>query len=151
MLFRSSSGLSEDEIQRMVKDAEAHAEEDKKALELVTARNQCDAMVHSVRKMLKDHGEQLTPDEKSKIEAALKDAEETLKSDDKDKIEAKAKSLGEASQKLAEKMYAAEQAKQQGAAGAGAGPGAGEAKADAGKKDDGNVVDAEFTEVKDKK
>ncbi len=149
--IQASSGLSEDEIQRMVKDAEAHAEEDKKALELVTARNQCDAMVHSVRKMLKDHGEQLTPDEKSKIEAALKDAEETLKSDDKDKIEAKAKSLGEASQKLAEKMYAAEQAKQQGAAGAGAGPGAGEAKADAGKKDDGNVVDAEFTEVKDKK
>jgi molecular chaperone DnaK len=149
--IQASSGLSEDEIQRMVKDAEAHAEEDKKALELVTARNQCDAMVHSVRKMLKDHGEQLTPDEKSKIEAALKDAEETLKSDDKDKIEAKEKSLGEASQKLAEKMYAAEQAKQQGAAGAGAGPGAGEAKADAGKKDDGNVVDAEFTEVKDKK
>ena len=149
--IQASSGLSEDEIQRMVKDAEAHAEEDKKALELVTARNQCDAMVHSVRKMLKDHGEQLTPDEKSKIEAALKDAEETLKSDDKDKIEDKEKSLGEASQKLAEKMYAAEQAKQQGAAGAGAGPGAGEAKADAGKKDDGNVVDAEFTEVKDKK
>ena len=157
--IQASSGLSEEEIQRMVKDAEAHAEEDKKALELVTARNQCDAMVHSVRKMQKDHGEQLTPDEKSKIDAALKDAEEALKADDKDQIEAKAKSLAEASQKLAEKMYAAEQAKQQGAgtagAGAGAGPGAapgaGDAKTDAGKKDDGNVVDAEFTEVKDKK
>jgi molecular chaperone DnaK len=148
--IQASSGLSEEEIQRMVKDAEANAEEDKKALELVTARNQCDAMVHSVKKMLKDHGEQLTADEKSKIEAALKDAEESLKSEDKDTIEAKSKTLAEASQKLAEKMYAAEQAKQ-GDGGAAGGAGAGDAKAESAKKDDGNVVDAEYTEVKDKK
>jgi molecular chaperone DnaK len=154
--IQASSGLSEDEIQRMVKDAEAHAEEDKKAMELVNARNQCDALVHSVKKMLKDHGEQLSADEKGKIEAALKEAEESLKTDNKDAIEAKSKALAEASHKLAEKMYAAEQAKQQatGAApGGDAGGGnAGGNRADAGaKKDDGNVVDAEYTEVKDKK
>jgi molecular chaperone DnaK len=134
-----------------VKDAEAHAEEDKKALELVTARNQCDALVHSVKKMLKDHGEQLSADEKGKIEAALKDAEEALKSEDKDAIEAKSKALAESSHKLAEKMYAQEQEKQQAAAGGAGGAPGGEAKAEAGKKDDGNVVDAEYTEVKDKK
>ena len=152
--IQASSGLSEEEIQRMVKDAEAHAEEDKKALELVNAHNQCDALIHPVQKMMKDHGEQLSVDEKSAIETALKDAAEALKTADKDNIEAKSKTLTEASQKLAEKMYAQEQAKQQasaGAAGPGAGAAAGDAKAEAGKKDDGNVVDAEFTEVKDKK
>ena len=149
--IQASSGLSEEEIQRMVKDAEAHAEDDKKALELVTARNQCDSLVHSVKKMLKDHGEQLTADEKTKIEGALKDAEEALKTDDKDTIEAKSKTLAEASHKLAEKMYAAEQAKQQPAGGAEAGAGGGDAKAESAKKDDSNVVDAEYTEVKDKK
>ncbi len=152
--IQASSGLSEEEIQRMVKDAEAHAEDDKKALELVSARNQCDSLVHSVKKMLKDHGEQLTPDEKTKIEGALKDAEEALKTEDKDAIEAKSAALGEASQKLAEKMYAQEQAKQHaeaGAAGAAGAAGSGDAKAEAGKKDDSNVVDAEYTEVKDKK
>ena len=152
--IQASSGLSEEEIQRMVKDAEAHAEEDKKAMELITARNQCDALVHSVKKSLKDHGEHLTPEEKTKTEAALKEAEEALKSDDKDAIEAKSQALGEASHKLAEKMYAQEQAKQQ-AAGGGAGGGSGgggDGKTDAGaKKDDSNVVDAEYTEVKDKK
>ncbi len=142
--IQASSGLSEEEIQRMVKDAEAHAEEDKKAMELVTARNQCDALVHSVQKMLKDHGEQLSADEKSKIEAALKDAEEALKSEDKDTIEAKTKALGEASHKLAEKMYA-EQAQPDSC-------GTGPCGADAGKKAaDDNVVDAEFEEVKTEK
>ena len=157
--IQASSGLSEEEIQRMVKDAEAHAEEDKKALELVSVRNQCDAMVHSVKKMQKDHGEQLAPDEKTKLETALKEAEEALKSDDKDTIETKSKALAEASNKLAEKAYAQEQAKQQAASGAagsagaagGGAPGGAETKAEAGKKDDSNVVDAEFTEVKDKK
>ncbi len=153
--IQASSGLSEEEIQRMVKDAEAHAEEDKKVLELVSARNQCDALVHSVKKMFKDHSEQLAADEKSKIESALKDAEEALKSDDKDSIEAKSKTLAEASQKLAEKMYAQEQAKQQAEAAAsgaaGGATGGGDAKAEAAKKDDSNVVDAEYTEVKDKK
>jgi molecular chaperone DnaK len=135
----------------MVKDAEAHAEEDKKALELVGARNQCDQLVHSVKKMLKDHGEQLTADEKAKIETALKDAEESLKSEDKDTIEAKSKILAEASHKLAEKMYAQEQAKQQAAGGGDGAAAGGDTKAESAKKDDSNVVDAEYTEVKDKK
>ena len=110
--IQASSGLSDDEVQRMVKDAEAHAEEDHKAVELVTARNQCDAMIHSVRKTLKEHGDKLDGDEKSKIEAALKDAEEALKSDSKDAIEAKTQVLAEASHKLAEKMYSQEQSQQ---------------------------------------
>jgi molecular chaperone DnaK len=145
--IQANSGLNESEIQRMVKDAEAHAEEDKKALELITARNQCDALVHSVKKSLTEHGDKLAADEKSKIETALKEAEEALKTDDKAKIDEKSQALATASHKLAEQMYAKEQAAQQA-------PGGGEAKADAGadaKKDDGNVVDAEFEEVKDKK
>ena len=110
--IQASSGLSEEEVQRMVKDAEAHAEEDHKAMELVTARNQCDAMIHSVQKTLKEHGDKLDGDEKAKIEAALKDAEEALKSGDKDTIEAKTQALAEASHKLAEKMYSQEQPQQ---------------------------------------
>jgi molecular chaperone DnaK len=142
--IQASSGLTEDEIQRMVKDAEVHADEDKKAHELVNARNQCEALVHSVRKSLKEYGDKLDAGEKDKIESALKEAEDVLKSDDKAKIEARSQALAQAAQKLGEKMYAETQAQQQaGTAGAG-----GEAGA---KKDDGNVVDAEFTEVKDKK
>ena len=140
--IKASSGLSEEEIQRMVADAEAHADEDKKAMELVTARNQLDALIHSTNKSMKEYGEQLSADEKSAIEAAVKDAEEVVKGDDKDAIEAKTEALATAAQKLGEKMYAAEQAKAQATQG-GAQP---EAKAD-----EGDVVDAEFTEVKDKK
>ena len=125
----------------MVKDAEAHAEDDKKAIELITARNQCDALVHSVKKSLAEHGDKISDDEKAKIEAALKEAEEALKSDNKEAIDAKSQALATASHKLAEQMYAKEPA-----------AGGGEPKADAGaKKDDGNVVDAEYEEVKDKK
>ncbi|HZN23038.1 MAG TPA: molecular chaperone DnaK [Burkholderiales bacterium] len=152
--IQASSGLSEEEIQRMVKDAEAHAEEDKKTRELVEARNQCDHMVHSVRKSLKDHGDKVSADEKSKIEAALKDAEEAMKSDDKAKIEAATQKLAESAHKLAEQMYAQEQATQgQGQAGAGqsAGAGAGAGAQASQQQDDGNVVDAEYEEVKDKK
>ena len=141
--IKASSGLSEAEIERMVQDAEAHADEDKKAMELVTARNHLDALIHSTNKSLKEYGEQLTADEKSAIEAAVKEAEEVVKSDDKEAIEAKAEALATAAQKLGEKMYAAEQAKSQGEA---AGASAAEAK-----QDEGDVVDAEFTEVKDKK
>jgi len=141
--IKASSGLSEAEIERMVQDAEAHADEDKKAMELVTARNHLDALIHSTNKSLKEYGEQLTADEKSAIEAAVKEAEEVVKSDDKEAIEAKAEALATAAQKLGEKMYAAEQAKSQGEA---AGASATEAK-----QDEGDVVDAEFTEVKDKK
>jgi molecular chaperone DnaK len=142
--IQASSGLNEAEIQRMVKDAEAHAAEDKKQLEVVTARNQLDALVHTVRKSLKEYGDKVGADEKSKIEAAIKDAEEVLKSDDKDVIDTKAQALAQASQKLGEKMYADAQQQQ---AGSQAGDEARESK----KADDANVVDAEFTEVKDKK
>jgi molecular chaperone DnaK len=141
--IKASSGLNEAEIQRMVKDAEAHAADDKKQLEIVTARNQLDSLVHSVRKSLKEYGDKLGPDEKSKIEAALKDAEGAMKSDDKAMIDAKTEALAQAAQKLGEKMYADAQ-KAQGA------PAGDEAKASS-KPDEGNVVDAEFTEVKDKK
>jgi molecular chaperone DnaK len=150
--IKASSGLNEDEIQRMVKDAEAHAAEDKKQLELVTARNQLDAMIHSVKKSLGEYGDKLGGDEKSKIEAAIKDAEEALKADDKDRIEAKTKALSEAAQKLGEKMYAeAQAASQQAGAQPGGDAGAEGARSKAAQEDDSNVVDAEFTEVKDKK
>jgi len=142
--IQASSGLTEAEIQRMVKDAEAHAEEDRKTLELVNARNQAEALVHSVRKSLKDYGDKLDAGEKEKIEAAIKDAEGVLKSEDKADIDAKAQALAQAAQKLGEKMYAEQQAKAQ------------ESQAQAQQqgepaKKDENVVDAEFTEVKDKK
>jgi molecular chaperone DnaK len=127
----------------MVKDAEANAAEDRKQMEVVTARNQLDSLVHSVRKSLKDYGDKLGADEKSKIEAALKDAEEAMKSDDKARIDAKAQALAQAAQKLGEKMYAEAQQKQ--GATAGEEPGKGK------PADEGNVVDAEFTEVKDRK
>jgi molecular chaperone DnaK len=140
--IKASSGLSEAEIESMVRDAEAHAEDDKKAIELVSARNQLDALIHSTNKSLKEYGDQLTEEEKAAIEAAVKEAEEVVKSDDKDAIEAKSEALATAAQKLGEKMYAAEQAKSQ-EAGASADTEA--------KKDEGDVVDAEFTEVKDKK
>ncbi len=143
--IQASSGLNEAEIQRMVKDAEAHAEEDRKALELVNARNQCEALVHSVRKSLGDYGDKLDAGEKEKIEAAIKDAEAVLKSDNKSDIEAKSQALAQAAQKLGEKMYAEQQQQQQAQQAASA-----EEKAEPGKKDE-NVVDAEFTEVKDKK
>jgi molecular chaperone DnaK len=112
-------------------------------MEVVTARNQLDSLVHSVRKSLKDYGDKLGADEKSKIEGALKDAEEALKSDDKKRIDDKAQVLAQAAQKLGEKVYAESQQKQ-------GAPGEAEAKASK-PADDGNVVDAEFTEVKDRK
>jgi len=145
--IKANSGLSEAEIQAMVKDAEAHAEEDKQVHELVDARNQCDAMVHTVKKALAEHGDKVSAEEKAKIETAVKEAEEAIKEGkDKAAIQAKTETLMTASQKLGEAVYAQQKAAE-GAAAAGAtgGPG-GEAK-----KDDGDVVDAEFTEVKDKK
>ena len=145
--IKANSGLNEAEIQAMVKDAEVHAEEDKKTRELVDARNQCDAMVHSVKKALSEHGDKVGAEEKTKIEAAIKDAEEALKAGtDKADIEAKTQVLMEASQKLGEAVYAQQQAAEGAAAGA-----SGETPAGEAKKDQGDVVDAEFTEVKDKK
>jgi molecular chaperone DnaK len=144
--IQASSGLTEAEIQRMVKDAETHAEEDRKTLELVNARNQAEALVHSVKKSLKDYGDKLDGGEKEKIEAAIKDAEGVLKSEDKAEIDAKAQALAQAAQTLGQKMYADQQAKaQQQEQG-----GDQQAQSEPAKKDE-NVVDAEFTEVKDKK
>ncbi len=145
--IQASSGLSDDEIERMVKDAEAHAEEDHKALELVSSRNQCDAMIHSVKKSLKEHGDQLDDAEKAKIEAALKDAEEVLKTDKKEDIDAKTQALTEAAHKLAEKMYQQKDQTDQSSAQPGAGASAGQGE----KPVEGEVVDAEFEEVKNKK
>ncbi|MFC7419959.1 molecular chaperone DnaK [Iodobacter arcticus] len=144
--IQASSGLSEAEIEAMVRDAEMNAEEDKKLSELVAARNQADGMVHSVKKSLAEFGEKIGADEKAKIEAAMAEVELVLKdhSDDKEKIEAATATLTEASHKLAEQMYA------QQPEGAAAGAAAGAASDADAKKDDGNVVDAEFTEVKDK-
>jgi len=144
--IKANSGLSEEEIQKMVKDAEVHAAEDKKVIELVTSRNQLDGLVHSVKKSLGEYGDKIEADEKAKIEAALKEAEEVLKGDDKEKIDAKAQELGQAAQKLGEKMYADAQAAQAAAGAPGEAGGGKQAP-----KDEGDVVDAEFTEVKDKK
>jgi len=140
--IQASSGLNEAEIEKMVKDAEAHAEEDKKALELVNTRNQCEALVHSVKKSLAEYGEKLEAGEKEKIETAIKEAEAVQKSEDKAAIDVKSQALAQAAQKLGEKMYADAQAANEKAA-----PGA---KSEA-KADEGEVVDAEYTEVKDGK
>ena len=140
--IKANSGLSEAEIQQMVKDAELNAAEDHKKIELIQARNQADAMVHSVRKSLTEHGDKLEADEKEKVEAAIKEAEEAIKGDDKAAIDAKTEALMTASQKLGEKMYADAQAA---AGAAGAAPGGSESSAAAA---DDNVVDAEVKEVK---
>ena len=142
--IKANSGLNEAEIEKMVKDAEANAAEDHRKFELVTARNQADAMVHTVRKSLAELGDKLDAGEKEKIEAALKDAEEAIKGDDKAAIEARTEALMTASQKLGEKAYAEAQSAQ---AAAGEAPAGGQA-AGAGKAADDNVVDAEFKEVK---
>ncbi|MCE7913690.1 MAG: molecular chaperone DnaK [Nitrosomonas sp. PRO4] len=144
--IQASSGLSDDEIERMVKDAEAHAEEDHKALELVSSRNQCDAMIHSVKKSLKEYGDQLDDAEKAKIETALKEAEDVLKTDKKEDIDAKTQALTEASHKLAEKMYQQKEQTDQSTQ-----PGAEAAAGKSEKPVEGEVVDAEFEEVKNKK
>ena len=142
--IQASSGLSESEIEQMVRDAEAHAEEDKKAAELVQARNQADGMIHTTKKSLADYGDKIDAVEKEKIEAAIKAVEEAIQGDDKEKIEATTQELMTASQKIGEMMYADQAAAQQGAAG-----GAEQAEAGEPAKDD--VIDAEYSEVKDKK
>src|SRR5690606_29030594 len=134
--IKANSGLSEDEIERMVKDAEANAEEDHRMAELALARNHADKLVQSSRKSLEEYGDKLEASEKEAIEAAIKELEDTLKDGDKAAIDAKVEALATASQKLGEKMYADAQAQ---AAQAGA--------ADAQPVDE-NVVDADFKEVK---
>jgi molecular chaperone DnaK len=157
IVIRASSGLSEDEIKRMVKDAEAHAAEDRQFRELVETRNRADAMIHSVEKALKDLGDKVTADERAKAEAAMNDLKSALGSDDKEVIEKKTGALGQASAAIAQRAYAAGQpgagAPPGGGAGA-AGPGAdapsGAAGGGAQGKSEENVVDAEFEEVRDK-
>ncbi|MGZ8216429.1 molecular chaperone DnaK [Methylomagnum sp.] len=138
----ASSGLSEDEIKRMVQDAELHAEEDKKLHDLVQARNHADAMIHAANKTLQDVGDKASADEKSAIEAAVSELKEAIKGDDKDAIDSKVQHLTEVSGKLAERLYA-----QSGEA-PGAAPGGESASAGGGKSAD-DVVDAEFEEVKE--
>ncbi len=150
--IKASSGLSEEEIKNMVDDAESHAEEDRKFQEMVTVRNQADQLVHAAEKSLKEMGDKVEADEKSRIEAAVSELKEALKSDDKTAIEDKSKALAEASATLAERAYkeAAEAAQAAEAAETAQTDGAGDSAAtDGGDKD--NVVDAEFEEVDDKK
>jgi len=141
--IKANSGLSEEEIQQMVKDAELNAVEDKKKLEIVQSRNQADAAVHSVKKSLTEHGDKLDAGEKEKIEAAVKEVEDALKGEDKAEIDAKTETLMTVSQKLGEKVYADMQTQQ--AAAAGGAPGAANENT---KPADDNVVDAEVKEVK---
>ncbi|MBU3724180.1 MAG: molecular chaperone DnaK [Burkholderiaceae bacterium] len=138
--IKANSGLTDEEIQKMVKDAEANAEEDKKRVAMVQARNAGEAMVHSVKKSLEEHGDKISADEKAKIEEAIKEAEAALKTEDQAQIEAKTEALMKASQTLGEKVYAEAQAAGAAAASGGA-SGAGASKAD-------DVVDADFKEVK---
>jgi molecular chaperone DnaK len=139
----ASGGLSEDEIEQMVQDAEANAEADKKFEEMITVRNSCDGMIHAARKTLEEAGEHSTVDEREAIEAAIAEAEEAMKGDDKEAIEAATTKITEATGPVAQKMYAAQEAE-----GAAEGAGA-EAGASAESADDGDVVDAEFEEVKE--
>jgi molecular chaperone DnaK len=139
IVIKSSSGLSEEEINKMVKDAEAHAAEDKKFQEIVGVRNQADAMIHSVEKAMKDAGDKLESTEKSNIQAAIDDLKEVMKTNDKEAIENKVKTLTEASHKLAEKMYAQPQA------------GAEHTANETSNSSANDAVDAEYEEVKDNK
>jgi len=138
--IKASSGLSDEEIDQMVKDAEAHAEEDRKFHELIDVRNQADGLIHATNKSLKDLGDKVEAGEKQEIEAAIAALQEVMKGDDKAAIEAKTAELGEKSGKLAERVYKEQAAGDTGSA---------EAKADSGATADSDVVDAEFEEVKD--
>jgi len=144
IVVKANSGLTDDEIKKMIKDAEAHADEDRKFNELITARNQGDQMIHGVEKSLKDLASEVQDDEKTAIETAIAELREALKGSDKDAITAKTEALAAASGKLAERAYAK-------AGAAGGAPGAESGAGAAPGGGDGDVVDAEFTEVKDKK
>ena len=143
IVIKASGGLSDDEVEKMVKDAEAHAEEDKKFHDLVGARNQADALIHATEKSVKEAGDDVTADEKTAIEKAITDLKEVVKGNDKDEIEKRTKALTDASSKMAERLYA-KKAQAEGAAGAQSGAEAGKEQA---KPED--AVDAEFEEVKE--
>ena len=145
IVIKASSGLNDEEVERMVKDAEAHAEEDRKFHEMVSVRNQADGMIHATRKSMAELGDKLEASEKSGIEEAITELEKVMDSDDKDEIEAKTRALAEASGKMAERLYAEKAAEGATETGTGA---EGNGKSSAGGED---VVDAEFEEVKDDK
>jgi molecular chaperone DnaK len=145
IVIKASSGLSDDEIEKMVKDAEAHADEDKKLRELVDARNKADNMIHASEKSIKELGDQVDAGEKSKVEAAIAELKEAIKGDDRAAIEARTTALTEAAGKIAEQAYA-KKAEATGTHGAEGGD-AGTTKDSQGEE----VVDAEFEEVKDDK
>ena len=147
IVIKASSGLSEDEIQNMVKDAEAHAEEDRKFHELINARNQADNLIHATQKSLKELGDKVEAGEKTELESAIEALQKVLDSDDKAEIDARTQKLAELSGKIAERAY------QQASAGQEQGqPAGGEAQAkSSAKPDEGNVVDADFEEVKEDK
>jgi molecular chaperone DnaK len=150
IVIKASSGLNEDEIKRMVRDAEAHAEEDKRFRELVDSRNKADGLIHAVEKSLQSLGDKVDGAERAKVESAVSDLRTALKGEDKAAIDKKAEQLAQASASIAQRAYQAEQGTQPGGpeAAGGAGP-SGQAGGSAGgaKRDD--VVDAEFEEVKD--
>ena len=148
--IKANSGLTEDEIQKMVQDAEANAEEDKRLREMAEAHNQGDALVHSTKKAVTEYGDKLEAGEKEKIEAAIKELETALKGGDKAEIDVKTMALSTAAQKLGEKMYADMQAQQAAGAAGAAGAAEGAAGAAEGKPKHDDVMDADFKEVKDK-
>ena len=150
IIIKASSGLSDNEIAKMVKDAEAHAEDDRRFHLLVSARNHADSMIHSCRKSMEQLGDKMEAGEKSGIESALHELEEAMKGEDKDRIESLTKKLGDVSAKMAERLYAQGGAPGEGQGGASdTGTGSGHASGGGAAKDD--VVDAEFEEVKDDK
>ena len=148
----SSSGLSKDEVERMAKEADAHAAEDKAARDSIEAKNQLDSMVYNIEKMLKEHGDKISGSERGDVENALADAKKALESNDKSQMDKAREALTTASHKLAEQMYKAAQPQggAQGAPGAGPTPGANSGGDGQAKKDEG-VIDAEYVDVEDKK
>jgi molecular chaperone DnaK len=143
IIIKASSGLSEDEIAQMVRDAESHAEEDRKFEELVTVRNHADGLIHATRKTLTDAADKVDANEKAAIEKAIEELESVIKGDNKDAIEAKTKALSDASANLAQKLYAEQQA--------GSAPGAQGAQDSNEARSADDAVDAEFEEVDDAK
>ena len=150
IIIKASSGLNEEEIKRMVRDAEAHAEEDKRFRELVDTRNKADGMIHTVEKTVKDLGDKVDAGERAKVESAISDLRTALKGDDKNVIEKKTEALAQASASVAQKAYAANPGGPEGAAGPGGAAGGGGAGASGSQAGRDDVVDAEFEEVKDK-
>jgi molecular chaperone DnaK len=155
IVIKASSGLNEEEIKRMVRDAEAHAEEDKRFRELVDTRNKADALIHAVEKSLKSLGDKVEASERARVESAVSDLRTALKGDDRGVIEKKSEALAQASASIAQRAYAAEQGgpgggAEGGAAGSGSSDGSAGPKAGGGAAGREDVVDAEFEEVKDK-